>query len=172
MRALMAVRHLLSILLLPFTMVVVIPRWLLRAYSVTDTRWIGGTAAAAAAQIAAIAVFLAGFALFAWCISLFVRVGKGTLAPWDPTRRLVIVGPYRYVRNPMITGVLAMLAGEAMFLGSQVLAIWTVTFFVINNVYFLILEEPGLERRFGASYLEYKSVVPRWLPGSRTWKNV
>lgn len=172
MSVLTVVRHLLSIMLLPFMVVVIIPRWLMRGYSMTDTRWIGGTVAVAAAHAAGAMLFLAGFALFAWCLSLFVRVGKGTLAPWDPTRRLVVVGPYRYVRNPMITGVLAMLAGEAVFLGSRVLAVWTLAFFVINNIYFLILEEPGLERRFGASYLEYKSVVPRWLPGSRRWKNV
>ena len=172
MRALMVVRHLLAILMLPFMVVVIIPRWLLRAYSTTDTRWIGGTLASAVGRLSGALLLLAGLALFAWCLSLFARVGKGTLAPWDPTRRLVVVGPYQYVRNPMITGVLAMLAGEAMLLGSRVLAIWTLTFFVINNIYFLILEEPGLERRFGASYLEYKSVVPRWLPGSRKWKNV
>jgi protein-S-isoprenylcysteine O-methyltransferase Ste14 len=72
----------------------------------------------------------------------------------------------------MITGVLAMLAGETLFLGSRVIAIWTLAFFVINNIYFLLLEEPGLERRFGPSYLEYKSVVGRWLPAGKSWKNV
>lgn len=172
MRVAMVVRHLLAILILPFMVVVMIPRWLLRAYSVTDTRWIGGTWAATLAHISGGVAFLAGLALFAWCLSLFARVGKGTLAPWDPTRRLVVAGPYRYVRNPMISGVLAMLAGEAMFVGSRVLAVWALSFFVINHIYFVLLEEPGLERRFGASYREYKSVVPRWLPGSRTWKNV
>jgi protein-S-isoprenylcysteine O-methyltransferase Ste14 len=164
-------RHLLSILLLPFVVVVIIPRWLLRAWSSSDTRWIDGTVAAASAHIAGIVAFLCGFALFASCVSLFARVGGGTLAPWDPTRRLVAVGPYQYVRNPMISGVLTMLVGEAMFLGSRAIAIWAVTFFVINNIYFLISEEPGLERRFGAAYREYKSAVPRWLPRSTPWKN-
>jgi protein-S-isoprenylcysteine O-methyltransferase Ste14 len=164
-------RHLISILLLPFLVVVVIPRWLLRAYSISDTRWVGGTVAAAAAQISGIVIFLCGFAVFAWCVSLFWRIGQGTLAPWDPTQRLVAVGPYRYVRNPMITGVLTMLVGEAIFLGSRVIALWAVVFFVINSIYFLFSEEPGLERRFGAAYLEYKSAVPRWLPGGKPWKN-
>jgi protein-S-isoprenylcysteine O-methyltransferase Ste14 len=168
----MLLRHLIAILVLPFMVVVMIPRWLLRGYSVSDTRWIDGTVPAAFAHVIGALTFLAGFALFAWCVSLFARIGKGTLAPWDPTRRLVVVGPYRYVRNPMITGVLVMLAGEAVFLGSRVLAIWAFTFLIINNVYFLILEEPGLERRFGASYLEYKSAVPRWLPDGRRWENV
>jgi len=165
-------RHLLSIALLPFVVVVLIPRWLLGAWSTADTRWIGGTIPSAAAHLAGILIFLAGFAFFAWCVSLFARLGKGTLAPWDPTRRLVVAGPYTYIRNPMISGVLAMLVGETVFLGSQVLGIWTLAFFLINDIYFRLLEEPGLERRFGASYLEYKTVVPRWIPADKPWKNV
>jgi protein-S-isoprenylcysteine O-methyltransferase Ste14 len=164
-------RHLLSILLLPFVMVVIVPRWLLRAWSRSDTRWIDGTVAAASAHIAGIVIFLCGFALFAWCVSLFARIGEGTLAPWDATRRLVAVGPYKHVRNPMISGVLTMLVGESIFLGSRVIALWTATFFVINNIYFLISEEPGLERRFGAAYREYKAAVPRWLPRATAWRN-
>jgi protein-S-isoprenylcysteine O-methyltransferase Ste14 len=168
----MVVRHLVSILVLPFTMVVLVPRWLLRGASSSDTRWIGGTLPASFAHVAGILIFVAGLALFAWCVSLFARIWQGTLAPWDPTKRLVVVGPYRFIRNPMITGVLTMLAGETIFLGSRVIGIWTLAFFVINNIYFLLLEEPGLERRFGASYVEYKSAVGRWLPGSTPWKNV
>jgi protein-S-isoprenylcysteine O-methyltransferase Ste14 len=164
-------RHLLSILLLPFVMVVIVPRWLLRTLSRSDTRWIDGTIAAASAHIAGIVIFLCGFALFAWCVSLFARIGEGTLAPWDATRRLVAVGPYKHVRNPMISGVLTMLVGESIFLGSRVIAFWAATFFVINNIYFLISEEPGLERRFGAAYREYKAAVPRWLPRATAWRN-
>jgi protein-S-isoprenylcysteine O-methyltransferase Ste14 len=164
-------RHLLSILLLPFVMVVIVPRLLLRTLSRSDTRWIDGSVAAASAHIAGIVIFLCGFALFAWCVSLFARIGEGTLAPWDATRRLVAVGPYRHVRNPMISGVLTMLVGESIFLGSRVIALWTATFFVINNIYFLISEEPGLERRFGAAYREYKAAVPRWLPRATAWRN-
>jgi protein-S-isoprenylcysteine O-methyltransferase Ste14 len=168
----MVLRHLLSILILPFTMTVLVPRWLVRGWSRSDSRWIDGTLAAAFAHLVGIVVFVAGLALFAWCVSLFAREGKGTLAPWDPTQRLVVAGPYRFIRNPMITGVLAMLAGETLYLGSRVIAIWTLAFFVINNIYFVLLEEPGLERRFGPSYLEYKSVVGRWLPSGKSWKNV
>jgi len=169
---LMGLRHLLAILLLPFVVVVIIPRWLLRAWSVWDTRWVDGTLAATFAHIAGVVVFLGGFALFAWCISLFARVGQGTLAPWDPTRRLVAVGPYRYMRNPMISGVVTMLAGEGIFLGSRVIAVWAATFIAINQVYFMLFEEPGLERRFGAAYREYKSAVPRWVPRATPWKDI
>ncbi|HEX9607452.1 MAG TPA: isoprenylcysteine carboxylmethyltransferase family protein [Gemmatimonadaceae bacterium] len=164
-------RHLLSILLLPFVVVVIVPRWLLRAWSASDTRWVDGTVAAAFAHIAGVVLFLCGFALFAWCVSLFARVGEGTLAPWDPTRRLVAVGPYRYLRNPMITGVVTMLLGETLFLGSRVIGIWAATFIAVNQIYFVISEEPGLERRFGAAYIEYKSAVPRWIPRARPWKS-
>ena len=164
-------RHLLSILLLPFVMVVIVPRWLLRVWSSSDTRWVDGTVAAAFAHISGVLLFLCGFALFAWCVSLFARVGEGTLAPWDPARRLVAVGPYQYMRNPMITGVVTMLLGETLFLGSRAIGIWAATFIAINQIYFVISEEPGLERRFGTAYNEYKSAVPRWIPRARPWKN-
>lgn len=164
-------RHLLSILLLPFVMVVIVPRWLLRVWSSSDTRWVDGTVAAGFAHISGVVLFLGGFALFAWCVSLFARVGEGTLAPWDPTRRLVAVGPYLYMRNPMITGVVTMLLGETLFLGSRAVGIWAATFVAINQIYFVITEEPGLERRFGAAYIEYKSAVPRWIPRARPWKS-
>jgi len=167
----MIARHLLSVLLLPFMVVVVIPRWLLRAWAMADTHWTPG-AIAVAGEIAGALVFLAGFALFAWCLSLFARVGGGTLAPWDPTRRLVVVGPYRYVRNPMISAVITMLIGESVLHGSRVLALWTAVFFLLNGVFFVIFEEPDLERRFGDEYRRYKSAVPRWIPRLTPWENV
>jgi len=109
----------------------------------------------------------AGLVLFAWCVTLFARVGRGTLAPWDPTRALVAIGPYRYVRNPMITGVALILVGESIFFRSGRLAAWTVLFVMVNHAYFLGLEEPGLRRRFGEQYRSYAAAVPRWLPRLR-----
>ena len=93
MKLTMMLRHLIAILLLPFVVVLIVPRWLLSAWSMSDTRWIDGTVTASLGHLAGIVVFLAGFGLFAWCVSLFARAGQGTLAPWDPTRRLVAVGP-------------------------------------------------------------------------------
>ena len=156
-------RHLLSILLLPTMVTIVVPRWLLRTYAATDSRWPPGFASAVPLTLGAL-LLVAGVGLVAWCITLFARVGKGTLAPWDPTSRLVAVGPYRYTRNPMITGVLTTLTGEALVTGSRALAFLALTFFVLNHVYFLLLEEPGLSARFGEAYAEYKRTVPRWLP--------
>jgi protein-S-isoprenylcysteine O-methyltransferase Ste14 len=161
------VRHLLAILLLPVVMTVVVPRWIVVSRA-ADTRWEDGTAAWLGRGAGAV-LLAAGFCLFAWCVALFARVGRGTLAPWDPTERLVAVGPYRYMRNPMITGVLAMIAGQALVLGSRLLGEWCAAFFAINQVYVMILEEPGLERRFGESYRRYKAAVPRWLPRATPW---
>lgn len=154
---LIVLRHLLAILLLPFLAVVAVPYWLLTSFASLDPRW-------TALRPVGVALFACGFALFAWCLALFARVGKGTLAPWDPTRELVAVGPYRHVRNPMISGVAMMLAGETLIFGSWLLALWAVLFVLVNHVYFLASEEPGLERRFGESYRIYKAKVPRWLP--------
>lgn len=163
---LMLIRHLLAILLLPFMVAAVIPRWLLRGY---PARWSGGRVLDLLATIDG-AIFLAvGLALFAWCLTLFARVGRGTLAPWDPTQRLVAVGPYRHVRNPMICGVLLMVAGQALLFRSPAVAAWAGAFLVINQCYFLLSEEPGLERRFGESYRVYRANVPRWLPRLRPW---
>jgi protein-S-isoprenylcysteine O-methyltransferase Ste14 len=159
-------RHLLSILLLPFTVVVVVPAALLRSDAADALRW-GG--AAWLSRGAGIAAFAAGFGLFAWCVALFARVGRGTLAPWDPTRRLVAVGPYRHVRNPMISGVALMLTGEALLWRSGALALWLGAFVAINHTYFLLSEEPGLRARFGDGYREYRANVPRWLPRIRPW---
>ncbi len=116
-----------------------------------------------------LALIAAGVALWTWTVRLFARIGKGTLAPWDPTRRLVIAGPYRYLRNPMISAVLCVLLGEATLFGSPALLIWFGAFFAINWVGFVVYEEPGLVRRFGDEYREYRRNVPRWLPRRTPW---
>jgi protein-S-isoprenylcysteine O-methyltransferase Ste14 len=157
-------RQLLSILLLPVVVVVVVPRWVTSAHAILDTRWPGDSIAGWLVRALGLAIFVGGVVLFTWCVLLFARVGRGTLAPWDPTRRLVVVGPYRYVRNPMISAVAAMLIGEAALLGSRLLAVWAMIFIAINHIYFLLSEEPGLRRRFGVEYEAYEDVVPRWIP--------
>jgi protein-S-isoprenylcysteine O-methyltransferase Ste14 len=126
-------------------------------------------AAAALPVLLGLGLIGAGVALWTWTVRLFARIGKGTLAPWDPTQRLVVAGPYRHVRNPMITAVLSVLLGEAALFGSPVLLAWFGAFFAINWVGFLVYEEPGLERRFGEEYSEYKRHVPRWLPRRKAW---
>lgn len=161
---LMTLRHLLSVLLLPFVVAVVVPQWIRSSMRPTDSRWPVDSALALGCRALGTVLVLAGVALAGWCIVLFARVGKGTLAPWDPTSRLVAVGPYRYTRNPMITGVAATLAGQALLVGSKLIALWFVVFVAINHTYFILSEEPGLEARFGEDYVAYKRRVPRWIP--------
>jgi protein-S-isoprenylcysteine O-methyltransferase Ste14 len=116
------------------------------------------------------ALIAAGLALIGWTVRLLARIGRGTLAPWDPTARLVIAGPYRHVRNPMISGVLAVILGEAALLGSPALLAWAAGVFAVNAVYLPLVEEPGLRRRFGEEYERYRAAVPRWLPRLRPWR--
>jgi protein-S-isoprenylcysteine O-methyltransferase Ste14 len=115
------------------------------------------------------ALVVAGLGMLVWTVSLFIRIGLGTLAPWDPTRRLVLVGPFAYVRNPMITGVFAVISGEAVLFRSWRIATWALAFLVINHLYFLLSEEPGLVKRFGSEYDAYRRNVPRWLPRATPW---
>jgi len=162
----MFLRHLLSIALLPFLVVVIVPGALLEGSDEVrpaDHWWLP------LRSFAGVILFVWGFAFFAWCVSLFARVGRGTLAPWDPTRHLVVTGPYRYVRNPMISGVALMLLGEAVVWGSRAVGLWAASFLAINHLYFVLSEEPGLARRFGQEYRTYKAAVPRWIPRLRPW---
>jgi protein-S-isoprenylcysteine O-methyltransferase Ste14 len=144
--------------LLPGTVAVVLPAFLVR---------LTGSNVQPVTGILGAGLLAAGLALVAWTVTLFVKVGLGTLAPWDPTSRLVVRGPYRYVRNPMITGVGAILAGQALFFRSWAIAIELAAFVLVNAIYFPLIEEPGLSRRFGAEYEEYRARVPRWLPRVR-----
>ena len=120
-------------------------------------------------MIAGAALIGAGLMLMYRTISLFATEGEGTLAPWDPTRKLVVRGPYRFVRNPMIVGVLTVILGEAAVFGSPALATWGLIFFALNAVWFPLIEEPGLVQRFGPDYEEYRRHVPRWLPRRTPW---
>jgi protein-S-isoprenylcysteine O-methyltransferase Ste14 len=112
----------------------------------------------------------AGLSLVCWTVSLFATRGRGTLAPWHATQRLVVQGPYRHVRNPMISGVAAILLGEAALLASVRLVAWFAIFVAVNAVYIPLVEEPGLVRRFGEDYRVYGEHVPRWLPRATAWR--
>jgi protein-S-isoprenylcysteine O-methyltransferase Ste14 len=159
----MILRHLLAIIVLPFMVTVGIPRWLVRRYGI-GSEWPPGSELSMLGHVAGVLVLVAGLTFFGWSLFLFASRGKGTLAPWDPPKKLVVSGPYRYVRNPMISGVLMIVASEALFLGSSTIGWWLLTFLVINQIYFMIFEEPQLERRFGEDYRRYKAAVPRWIP--------
>ena len=118
-----------------------------------------------------LAIFLAvpGALLAIGSATLFFRFGNGTGAPWDPPRKLVVRGPYRYVRNPMISGVILILITESLFFQSWILAAWTALFFLANSLYFPLVEELGLVSRFGRDYETYCRHVPRWIPRLTPW---
>jgi protein-S-isoprenylcysteine O-methyltransferase Ste14 len=119
---------------------------------------------AALAMVAGVALIAAGFALWVWTVRLFAVIGEGTLAPWDATRHLVVERPYCHVRNPMITAVLVVLIGESSLFGSVATLIWSAVCLAVNSAYFVVIEEPGLARRFGGQHRAYRANVPRGIP--------
>jgi protein-S-isoprenylcysteine O-methyltransferase Ste14 len=165
-----ALRHFRAILLLPFMVTVVVPATIL-LFTGPDTfdLWQSYPATRVALPILGGAFICLGLLLVVATIRLFVTVGQGTLAPWNPTQRLVVQGVYRHVRNPMIAGVFFVLLGEALLVASLPLFIWF-TFFVLGNaIYIPLAEEPGLVERFGDDYLAYQRNVPRWIPRLTPW---
>ena len=114
-------------------------------------------------------LLILGLCLAGWTMRLFAVLGKGTAAPWNPPKKLVVSGPYCYVRNPMITSVLTMLFAEVLLLNTWWCFGWFALFCLVNMIYFPLFEEKDLEKRFGESYLEYKRNVPRWIPRLTPW---
>ncbi|MBN2909566.1 isoprenylcysteine carboxylmethyltransferase family protein [Polycladomyces sp. WAk] len=110
-----------------------------------------------------------GLYLVATTIKLFAQMGKGTLLPSNPPQKLVVAGPYRYVRNPMISGVILILLGEAVIFGSVYLLAWFFLFWTLLHFVILFYEEPGLVKRFGGDYEIYRENVPRWIPRLSPW---
>jgi len=155
-------RHVFAILSLPFVAIVVIPILIL-----SRTGFL--TNVSIASFIVGFGFIALGLTLMYQTISLFVTVGKGTLAPWMPTQKLVVHGIYRHVRNPMISGVLCVLLGEVRLFTSYPLLLWLLFFLLLNMIYIPFFEEPGLEKQFGDDYKLYKENVPRWLPRLTAW---
>jgi protein-S-isoprenylcysteine O-methyltransferase Ste14 len=112
-----------------------------------------------------------GLTLLISTIRLFANRGKGTLAPWDPPKHLVVEGPYRYVRNPMHSGVFISLYGEGLLFGSVPILIFVTAVFVFHWFYIPLVEERWLKEKFGEEYLVYKRNVPTWIPRLTPWEN-
>jgi protein-S-isoprenylcysteine O-methyltransferase Ste14 len=161
-------RQLVSIAILPFTVTVLVPVWIGRANRIAFGAPRGAVEYALCAG--GLAVLGVGLALFGSSLFLFWTRGRGTLAPWDPPRVFVAEGPYRYARNPMISGVVLVLLAESMVLRSWPHAGWATAFLVINLIYIPLVEEPMLSDRFGASYAAYTRNVPRFIPRLRPWR--
>jgi protein-S-isoprenylcysteine O-methyltransferase Ste14 len=112
-------------------------------------------------------LFLAGaLLLFSGAYYLVLR-GDGTPLPLDPTKRLVVAGPYAHIQHPMALGLLSVAFAEALWLHSPSLGVYALLLTVLVNLYLTYIEEPGLEKRFGEDYRAYRTAVPRWLPFRR-----
>lgn len=162
-------KHIVSILLLPTVVTVVIPVIILYCTGTVNVGWALNPWLSVIPPFGGLLLIVLGLTLMVKTIALFATVGRGTLAPWAPPERLVVRGIYRHVRNPMISGVLFVLCGEVLFAGSLPLSGWFGTFLLINLIYIPLLEEPGLEERFGEQYRIYKRNVPRWIPRLKPW---
>lgn len=113
-------------------------------------------------QAAGIVVGAAGAAVALACILTFVFVGRGTPAPFDPPRRLVVRGPYRLIRNPMYLGAGIAMAGAALFYQAPALLGYVAFFLLATHLFVVAYEEPTLRRTFGDDYKDYCRRVPRW----------
>jgi protein-S-isoprenylcysteine O-methyltransferase Ste14 len=108
--------------------------------------------------------FTLGACVSLWCVKDFVVRGRGTPAPFYPPTRLVLLGPYRYVRNPMYVGLFLVLIGEAMLYTSLFVLLYSLFLVSAAHIFVVFYEEPTLRRKFGESYKQYFRSVPRWLP--------
>jgi protein-S-isoprenylcysteine O-methyltransferase Ste14 len=163
-------RHLISVLLFPATMTLLIPALIVLPVGV---RWphLGAGLTVGLVTVGCVLI-AAGLGLLIWTVVLFDRVGKGTLGlgpvMGEPVH-LVVRGPYRHVRNPMITGVLCILLGEAAVTASGALLLWFAIFLAFQVTVIPFWEEPHLVRRYGEEYVDYRRNVPRWIPRLSAW---
>jgi protein-S-isoprenylcysteine O-methyltransferase Ste14 len=164
----MLFRHLLAIVILPFTVALLVPIWIARRNGVALA--LGRSVGPVFLQVIGFALLTLGVVLFVASLRRFATEGRGTLAPWDPPSVFVVHGPYQFVRNPMISGVILLLFGEALVLLSPPHVAWAVCFGILNLIYIPLVEEPQLERRFGDPYREYRRHVRRFIPRLRPWR--
>jgi protein-S-isoprenylcysteine O-methyltransferase Ste14 len=104
-------------------------------------------------------IFLGGVLAF-WTIFPQIKLASGTPFPMLPTKRLLIVGPFKYCRNPMTLGTLMAYAGIAVIVGSVASLLFVVLFAMVLTAYIKLVEEKELELRFGTEYVDYKKVTP------------
>ena len=119
---------------------------------------------------AGVVLVLAGLAPLIESFARFATVGLGTPAPIAPTRHLVVTGFYRYVRNPMYVGVLAIILGNALILGNVAVFAYAALIAFGFAAFVMGYEEPALRRQFGADYAEFCRNVPRWIPRLTPWQ--
>ena len=112
--------------------------------------------------------FLLALFLIGWSVQNFLKV-KGTPVPFNPPPQLVTSGPYAYSRNPMLSGVFALLFGLGIFFESIfLLFVFTPLFIFINFWELKAIEEPELVKRLGQEYVDYREMVPMFFPSIRS----
>lgn len=156
---LLFVKILIFTVLVPGTVTVLVPYWILAVDGRVDFPPIG------VRQVLALGLGAAGLSIYAWCAWDFGSAGRGTPAPIDPPKELVVRGLYRYTRNPMYVGVLCLLLAESSFFGALPLLVYATVVFAAFQSFVLLYEEPALRRAFGDAYRRYCDSVPRWVFG-------
>lgn len=162
-------RHLISILVFPVTVTLVVPALIVTPAGARPNL---GSPLNIGLVIVGGLLIAGGLGLWAWTVFLFDRIGKGTLGlgklMGEPVH-LVVEGPYRHVRNPMISGVFAILLGEAAVAASRSLLLWFAVFLTLQEIAIRFWEEPHLTQRYGSEYVDYRQNVPRWIPRISAW---
>jgi protein-S-isoprenylcysteine O-methyltransferase Ste14 len=153
-----ALKTLLFSVLVPGTVAILIPRWLLASSVATEASGAGTL------RLLGLIPMIVGAGFYIWCAWDFVATGKGTPAPIEPPKTLVARGLYRLVRNPMYVGVLLMIFGQSLFFESATVLGYGLLLCLIFHAFVIAYEEPTLRRMFGSSYDQYCKMVPRWVP--------
>jgi len=155
MRKMTALKSIIFFILAPGMVAGVIPLTLMRSGSQIQIGFL---------SYLAFPLWLIGVATLLWCFRDFIVKGRGTPAPIDPPKELVVSGLYNYVRNPMYDGVLLVILGHFLWFGFWNLLIYAAVVFIAFNSFVIFYEEPTLKNKFGAAYEEYLTKVPRWIP--------
>jgi protein-S-isoprenylcysteine O-methyltransferase Ste14 len=155
---LVPLKTLIFTLVVPGTVTILIPYWLLSSRSASPPMQIGPL------RYLGVLPILLGTSIYLWCAWDFTFAGRGTPAPIDPPKTLVVRGLYRYARNPMYIGVVLLLFGEALLFASRVLFGYVAMVFLSFHLFVVLYEEPTLRRKFGEPYQRYCESVPRWFP--------
>jgi protein-S-isoprenylcysteine O-methyltransferase Ste14 len=121
-------------------------------------------------RLAGAALILAGLIVLVDSFARFALRGEGTPAPMYPTRRLVVSGLYRHVRNPMYVAVVTAIAGQALLFADAGLLVYGVLVWLIFHTFVILYEEPTLKRTFADEYEFFRTNVPRWIPRLTPWR--